>query len=163
MYQDGDDPFFYPHCHLSIQEHQLQELKSTIESLSKEVSELKAGTPQSKENNNPPGSTQLSQQTTQPASDISISPHTNRASKITATTTNKSNKAVYKAQKDHKFNVVIYGIKECTSGTPRKQRLNHDLDNVTSIVTQGENSINPLKVSIRDLLWLGKYHDLQVF
>ena len=154
IYQDGDDPFYCPHCRLTIQEHQLQELKSTIESLSKEVSELKSGIPQSKEDNSPPGSTQLPQQTTQPASDISIESDTNRASK--STTTSKFNNVDSKAQ-DRKFNVVFYGIKECTSGTPRKERINHDLDNVTSIVTQGENSINPL--SIRDLLRLGKYRD----
>ena len=27
---------------------------------------------------------------------------------------------------DRKFNVVIYGIEECTKGTPRHTRLNHD-------------------------------------
>ena len=61
-------------------------------------------------------------------------------------------------QEDRKFSVVIiYGIKECRKGTPRYERLNHDLDKVTSIVTQGENSVSPL--SIRDLLRLGKYCD----
>ena len=69
LYQDGDNPFYCHYCCLTIQEHQLQELKSIIESLSKEVSEQKAGTPQSREDTNPP---QLSQKTTQPASDTSI-------------------------------------------------------------------------------------------
>ena len=70
--------------------------------------------------------------------------------------TNKVHK-VEQVQSNHKFNVVIYGIKECGKGTPRQERLNHDLDKVTSIVTEGENSINPL--SIRDLLRLGKYRE----
>ena len=55
------------------------------------------------------------------------------------------------------FNVVIYGIDECSKGTPRREQFNHDLDKVTTIVTETESRINPL--SIRDILRLGKYHD----
>jgi len=58
---------------------------------------------------------------------------------------------------ERKYNVVVYGIKECGKGTPRQEWLNHDLDKVTLIVTEGENSINPL--SIHDLLRLGKYRE----
>ena len=46
---------------------------------------------------------------------------------------------------------------ECSKGTPKNERLNHDLDKVTSIITKGENSISPL--SICDLVRLGKYHE----
>ena len=62
-----------------------------------------------------------------------------------------------KTQNDRKFNIVVYGIDECSKGTPKNERLNHDLDKVTSIITKGENSISPL--SIRDLVRLGKYHE----
>jgi len=62
---------------------------------------------------------------------------------------------------DRKFNVVIYGINECDKGTNsltnRTERQSHDLHNVTTIVTQGDNSINLL--SIWDLLRLGKYRE----
>ena len=60
-------------------------------------------------------------------------------------------------QGDRKFNVVIYRIKECNKGTPRHERLKHDVERVTQIVTEGENSISPL--SIRDLFRLGKYRE----
>ena len=40
-YQDRDDPFYCPHCRLALQEQQLLELKSTIHSLKKEVTNLK--------------------------------------------------------------------------------------------------------------------------
>jgi len=40
VYQDGDDPFYCPNCCLII-----QELKSTIESLHKEASELTGRNP----------------------------------------------------------------------------------------------------------------------
>ena len=53
--------------------------------------------------------------------------------------------------------VVIYGLDECSKGTPRHEQFNHDLDKVTTIVTDTESSINPL--SIRDILRLGKYHE----
>jgi len=47
---------------------------------------------------------------------------------------------------DHKFNVVIYGINECDKGTNRMDRQSQDLHNVITIVTQGDNSINPLSI-----------------
>ena len=42
LYHKGDDPFHCPNCRLNMQELQIQQLKSTIESLHKEVSELKS-------------------------------------------------------------------------------------------------------------------------
>ena len=53
--------------------------------------------------------------------------------------------------------MVIYGIDECSKGTPRRERFNHDSDKVTTIVTESESRIHPL--SIRDILRPGKYHD----
>jgi len=56
------------------------------------------------------------------------------------------NKVPDHAQEDRKFNVVVYGIKECDKGTPRHERLKHDVENVTQIATEGENSISPLSI-----------------
>lgn len=72
-------------------------------------------------------------------------------------TINKAGKVNDYGQGDRKFNVIIYGTKECDKGTPRHERLKHDVEKVTQIVTEGENSISPL--SIRDLFRLGKYRD----
>ena len=44
-------------------------------------------------------------------------------------------------QEDHKCNAVIYGIEECAKGTPRYNRPNHDLDEIKSIIAEGENSL----------------------
>ncbi|XP_065895940.1 uncharacterized protein [Dysidea avara] len=153
MLQEGEDPFYCPHCRLSIQENQLQELKSTIDNLTQEVTALKVSASPINEVINPQGSSPKSQLDTQSNPVVSV---TNRQTQ-SATTAKKFDKADDKAQGDRKFNVVIYGINECSKGTPRNKRLTHDLDKVTSIVTEGENSINPL--SIRDLLRLGKYRD----
>jgi len=60
-------------------------------------------------------------------------------------------------EEDRNFNVVIHGIEECCKGTPKYERLNHDLKEVTSLITNTESSISPL--SIRDHLRLGKYRE----
>lgn len=49
---------------------------------------------------------------------------------------------------EHKFNVVIRGIKECPQDTPRYQCHKSDLDQCFSILTTVNNDINPH--SIRD-------------
>ena len=131
----------------------MQELKSTIDNLTQEVTALKVSASPINEVINPQGSSPKSQLDTQSTPVVSV---TNRQTQ-SATTAKKFDKADDKAQGDRKFNVVIYGIIECSKGTPRNERLTHDLDKVTSIVTEGENSINPL--SIHDLLRLGKYRD----
>jgi len=153
IYQDGDDPFYCPHCRLTIQQHQLQELQSTIEALSKEVSVLKAESPQPKDATDLPSSVQEPQaEFLQPTSGAS-----ENIKSVQQSTTNVSKKTAIKVNDDRKFNVVIYGITECDKGTNRSERVSHDLHHVKSIVTEGDNSINPL--SIRDSLRLGKYRE----
>ena len=46
---EEEDPFYCPHCHLNIEENQLQELKPTIDNLTQEITALKsAASPLSK-------------------------------------------------------------------------------------------------------------------
>ena len=157
-YEDGDDPFYCPRCHLTLQEQQLLELKLTIDGLKKEVTDLKADISQPNEVSRSQNINKESQPATQLASSSHKTPDTGNTQQQAATTM-KSNKpgGEDKTREDRKFNIVIYGIQECSKGTPRNERLAHDLDKVTNLVTQGENSVSPL--SIRDLLRLGKYHD----
>jgi len=44
MLDKGDDPFYCPHCRLSVQENHLHELKSSINKLIEEVTALKVTT-----------------------------------------------------------------------------------------------------------------------
>jgi len=156
VYQDGDDPFHCPHCRLSIQEHLLQDMKSTIESLSKQVSELKAEIPQLRNTVDSPSSVNESHgEISQPSNGGSSESNTTRS--MPRSKTNTSKETVIKGDDDRKYNVVIYGIRECDKGTNRSERLNHDLHNVKSIISEGDNSISPL--SIWDLLRLGKYRE----
>ena len=69
----------------------------------------------------------------------------------------RKQRARYAKYDDHKLNIVIYGINECENGTNRANRQSQDLHNVTKIATDSDNRINPL--SIRDVLWIGKYQD----
>ena len=72
-------------------------------------------------------------------------------------TKKKSTNPEATTREDCKFNVVIYGIEECTKGISRHTQLNHDFDKIKSIVSEGENSVNSL--SIHDFLRLGKFNE----
>ena len=52
---------------------------------------------------------------------------------------------------------VICGIEECCKGTPKYERLKHDLKEVTYITTNTVSSISPL--SILDHTRIGKYRE----
>ena len=54
-----------------------------------------------------------------------------------------------------KFNLVLYGIKECPKGTPRHSRLVSDLKSVADILSSIDTQVSQL--SIRDNYRLGKY------
>ena len=54
---------------------------------------------------------------------------------------------------DKKFNVVIYGIKECQKGTSKHEHFHSDLISVVSVLTGLDNSIQ----SHSDIYRLGKF------
>ena len=54
-----------------------------------------------------------------------------------------------------KFNLVVFGINECPSGTSRLESVKRDLDSTIFILTKLNPEINPS--SIRDCFRLGKY------
>jgi hypothetical protein len=56
---------------------------------------------------------------------------------------------------ERKYNLIIYGIPECTQGTPRHERLVKDCEEVTSVLSSVNTNITTN--SIRDCYRLGKY------
>ena len=56
---------------------------------------------------------------------------------------------------ERKFNVIIYGIKECKKGTPRHVRTSNDMKSVSEII-QGICPDIP-RQAIRDSVRLGRY------
>ena len=138
---DSDAVYLCSYCMLVSQSNEISKLSNIITELNSAITSL-TGTIKSLQ----------SSVTNQP----SMTTDTNNISQ-SEPTTSKVNKVEDQVQGDRKFNVVIYGINECGKGTPRHERLKHDVDKVTQIVTEGENSISPL--SLRDLFRLGKYRD----
>ena len=138
---DSDAVYLCSYCMLGSQRNELFKLSNIIIVLNSAITSL-TGTIKSLQ----------SAVTNQP----SMTTDTNNISQ-SEPTASKVNKVEDQVQGDHKYNVVVYGVNECGKGTPRLERLKHDVDKVTQIVTKGENSISPL--SLRDLFRLGKYHD----
>ena len=56
-----------------------------------------------------------------------------------------------------KYNIVLYGLKECAKGTSRSDHLKQELEQVTEIPTGIEKFVSPQ--SIRDSFRLGKYRE----
>ena len=57
---------------------------------------------------------------------------------------------------DRKYNIVLFGIDECSVGTSRHERLESDFNNVTEVVSGIDESIK--KHSIKDCFRLGKFN-----
>ena len=74
---------------------------------------------------------------------------------VVANTVSKSMADSYRHQTERKFNVVIYGIKECPRGTPRNERLKMDDASISSSLKQFIPTFSPL--CIKESLRLGKY------
>ena len=121
----------------SGKESQLQELKSAVEFLTKEVTLLKSVIPQPQQIIGPQPSSNQSPQATQSTPALSHSSGSTNQKQVAIAV----KKVDDKSQDDHKFNVVIYGIDECSKGTLKKEWLNHDPDIVTSVIAEGETAL----------------------
>ena len=77
------------------------------------------------------------------------------SNKKSITTANKNFNATTKPSSDHKFNILLYGIPECSSSQNRPQRMKSDLQNALQILSSLDQSINTN--SIRDIFRLGKF------
>ena len=112
---ESDSPFYCVFCVQSVYRKEIAELKEQINALTSKITQLL----ESLHGQNPAQSTPASNVADQAAS-----------SSVPSTTPKLINKAEDMAQRDRKFNVVIYGIKECNKGTPRNERIRYDLDQV---------------------------------
>ncbi len=59
------------------------------------------------------------------------------------------------SNQDRRFNLVVYGMKECQKGTSRQDRTIQDTDSATSIIANIDNQF--MAQSMRDCFRLGKY------
>jgi len=83
--------------------------------------------------------------TTSPSSSANAPPH-------------KPSAPVASSRQDstRKFNIVLFGLDECSKGTKKIDREKADLNNAAEVLTGLENSVQPH--SIRDTIRLGKYN-----
>ena len=56
-----------------------------------------------------------------------------------------------------KYNILLFGLKECAKGTNRSYRTNQELDQIAEIFASIEKNIGPQ--NIRDSFRLGKYNE----
>ena len=152
-----------PHCRLITQDSELQELKTSVDHLTKELTSLKATIAViGKSNSDLHSSSQLRQQSIQQqATQYIVKQDTQTPTSAQASANSRGSIAAKNTDKryeeDRKFNVVIHGIEKCCKGTPKYERFKHDLKEVTSVITNTESSISHL--SIQDHLRLGKYRE----
>lgn len=158
-----DSEFYCPHCRLNKQDLEIQSLRDLILSLSSELRCAKdelATLKNAVESNN---TSSLRDSVTpsyasvasvggeaQPSDVPLLKSHDCKQHHI-------ANRQPAPQHTDRRFNLVIFGIEECPSKTPRHVRLQQDLDSAADIL----NSIAPqiTSQSVRDSRRLGKYSD----
>ena len=162
------DPFYCYICLSSLFFEQTKLLKAQIDSLSKELAEVKA--------NQATPSTSSSQNSSTPLYSAVVSGNLPgdplQAGNIPVSTNNQgvpSSRNQYSLNPppvassrhlvDKKFSLVFYGIPECRKGTKWIDRCKHDLDIVAGITSDLVENIQA--DSIKDCVRLGKYSELR--
>ena len=141
---ESDEPFHCCHCLLLNQKDEINVLKALVESLNTKILQL---TNQTNTVDNPTEDGQINN--SEPTD------HTESRPSVP-----KDNIPKNTISSDRKYNLVVYGIKECPGGTSRSECSKHDVNEALSIFSKLDNDIQPF--SIRDCLRLGKYKkDLQ--
>ena len=140
----SSEPFHCLHCKLDSQANELASLRSIVCALQAEVSELR-----DRGSSVPPRSYA---NVMLPNPDPTSTPKEN-VPQPTPQPVNYSN-----SNPDRKFNLVVYGAKECVEGTNRHERLSHDVEVSTHIFQPLAPGIS--LHSIRDCVRLGKYNSV---
>ena len=143
---DDADPFYCFCCYKVQKEEQVTMLLGLVDSLKKDINALKAATAASGEPLPPSTTSGTKQSATVAPSQISASQNSESHS-----LSNSSPKLYH----DRKFNVVLYGVNESSSGVSKSARLKSDLTNVVDILSTIDNSIQ--HQSIKDCFRLGKF------
>lgn len=142
--EKSSDPFFCPHCQLKKYAGEIIKLKAVINSLSENLGTLQSLVKSPEQLTSEPI---LTNTIPEPLSNASTS-HQHLKTKSTAQGPSSN-------IDDKKFNIVIYGIKECPPKTTKPARLEQDLQNIANAFNKAELPININ--SVRDCFRLGKY------
>ena len=126
----SEEPYFCPHCKCNVYQKEINSLKDTIKALSDEVTYLK-----SREESVHLTATSVEQ--------ASVTPHSvnhQQSSNKAAKPDGKPTAGILPG--DHKFNIVLFGIKEHPPDTSRPDRIKFDIANCLNVITKLNSEIN---------------------
>ena len=150
--QANGTSFYCYGCSLKTNGREMAILKDAVESLKREVTELKSSLSSSQL----PSKIIATQvcDTNLPCNDglSSTSESTTKVSLSNPEVTRSSKEKVYT---DRKYNIVLYGVDECAKGIPKRGRFESDLSKAVSILSGLDESIQ--SESIKDIYRLGKF------
>ena len=142
---ESENPFYCMSCLQVHYNNEISQLKEQIAALSSKIIGPSEGD-SSQQSTQTSVSGRGSNTTTQSSSTALPNGVTNSSHKMASTESTSA----------RKFNVVLFGIAECSKGTKKFERDNLDLNKATAILTEVDNSVQPF--SIRDTVRLGKYN-----
>ena len=147
-------PFYCLQCTHARYSEQISQLSSTIEILNKKIANLELAKVSESVNATSPSYADIVNHQA-PRSFNSNESHESIPDLTPLSQTAKIKSKV--PNSDRRYNLVVYGVKECAPGTNRHTRLIHDNNEIAKMV----NKINPdIPVSsIRDCTRLGKFSD----
>ena len=138
----------------SVYLNEINKLKEHISSLTSEVALLSG--PQQQGSSRPANEVARSSQA-QATQQVPVPvPVINKSGQISQQSSKKTASATSNTH-DRKYNIILYGLKECPKGTNRSTRTKKELEKVTEILANIEKDVGPQ--SIRDCFRLGKYKD----
>ena len=132
-------------CYRRKKDEQLSQLEHTVLELKAEIAKLK-----SPDRNEETKRTYASATTTHSAANVDVC-ETSHSGLYTVSQVRPEKVS----QPDRKFNVILYGVAECPSGSSRSSRLESDLVSAVSVLSSVESTIQ--SQSIKDCFRLGKY------
>ena len=142
---ESEDPYLCPYCVIAKQSKEILVLRQQVEIL---MNKLSIQLPQLPESVPPANQTAPMESEPQPTLVQNAT-----ASNIPA---NKKPNTSSISPSDRKFNILLYGIKECPSTQTRPQRMKSDLQNALQELSSLNDSINAN--SIKDIFRLGKFN-----
>ena len=140
---ESDNPFYCLFCLQLFYNNIIADLKDQISTLNLKLNQSpSAAVDQPPVNPTPSSNPSPAVKAATPSSDTNSAP----PSLVVAT----------KHDSARKFNVVLFGVDECSKGTKKMEREKLDLNHATEVLTDLDNTVQPH--SIRDTIRLGKYN-----
>ena len=145
-------------CHQLLNQEEAKKLASTVQQLNDEVLRLKTALRSA--NQSPPKDATCSDMSRKSYATATVisngeSGHVSASTVPNVQVQTGITETPPKINPERKFNIVVYGINECSKGTPRHSRLQSDLSSAVSILSKLDNNIQPQ--SIKDCYRLGKF------